>query len=199
MIESFSSVIKGVLKEKTAVGRRKLSFNLYKVVIAGEGGVGKTTLTQRFLTGEFIGDTLMTLGVAFYVHKVKIEDEEITLQIWDLGGQEQFRSMGVFDRYIKGAKGAIFAFDLTRMRTLLSLSEWQELVSKNVDNIPVVLVGTKSDLENEIQVTENMITEKKEELKVKNYFETSSLTGKNVENVFNEIAYEIRRENIKTS
>ncbi|MEX2739414.1 MAG: hypothetical protein Q6356_010155, partial [Candidatus Wukongarchaeota archaeon] len=67
--------------------------------------------------------------------------------------------------------------------------------SENVGNIPVVLVGTKSDLENEIQVTENMITEKKEELKVKNYFETSALTGKNVENVFIEIVKEVYKAN----
>ena len=172
-------------------------FNIYKVVLAGEGAVGKTTLTQRFLTGEFIGDTLMTLGVAFYVHKVKIENEEITLQIWDLGGQEQFRSMGVFDRYIKGANGVILAFDLTRMRTLLSLSEWKELINNNAGNIPVILIGTKADLENEIKVSENMITKAKEELSVENYFETSSLTGKNVVNAFNEIAYEIQRKNKK--
>ena len=170
-------------------------FNLYKVVLAGEGGVGKTTLTQRFLTGEFIGDTLMTLGVAFYVHKVKLENEEITLQIWDLGGQEQFKMMGVFDRYIQGANAVILAFDLTRMKTLLSLSEWKELINSNAGNIPVILVGTKADLENEIKITENMINKAKEELSVEDYYETSALTGKNVLNVFNEIAYEIQKKN----
>lgn len=169
-------------------------FNIYKVIIAGEGGVGKTTLTNRYLTGEFIGDTMITLGVAFFVKKINI-DEEITLQLWDLGGQEQFKSMGVFEKYVEGAHGAILAFDLTRLETLLSLPDWAELITNCAGDIPMVLIGTKADLVVEIQVTEDLIIETKKTLNILKYFETSSLTGLNIENVFIELAREIQRIN----
>jgi len=174
-----------------------LSINIYKVIVGGDGGVGKTTLTQRFLTGEFIADTKMTLGVGFFIHKVNIKDEEVTLQIWDLGGQEQFQSMGVFDKYVQGANGGILVFDLTHMKSFLSLSKWKELISNKSENVQLILVGTKADLVDEIKITESMITELIEELNINDYIETSSLTGKNVENVFKEIAKEIYNENMK--
>ena len=174
-----------------------MSINIYKIIVGGDGGVGKTTLTQRFLTGEFMADTKMTLGVGFFVHKVSIKDEEVTLQIWDLGGQEQFQSMGVFDRYVQGVNGGILVFDLTHMKSFLSLSKWKELISNNSENVPLILVGTKADLVDEVKITENMIKELIDELKITNYIETSSLTGKNVENVFQKIANEIYKENMK--
>lgn len=161
---------------------------IYKVVLAGDGGVGKTTLTQRYLSGVFFEDTRMTIGVGFHIHRAKLGEDDITLQIWDLGGQQQFQRMEVFSSYIKGANGVIVTFDLTSVETLISLENWLNLVCESVNNVPaVVVVGNKSDLVDEREVDDSLIQEFLEAHGNCPYFETSALTGQNVEESFIEL------------
>ncbi|MHA1758100.1 MAG: Rab family GTPase, partial [Promethearchaeota archaeon] len=90
---------------------------MYKVITAGEGGVGKTTLLHKFVEGKFKIDTKMTIGVGFFLKDITLENgKTYSLQLWDFGGQELFRPF--LDSYALGANGAILMFDLTRMDTL---------------------------------------------------------------------------------
>ncbi|NVM05230.1 MAG: GTP-binding protein [Candidatus Helarchaeota archaeon] len=119
---------------------------ILKLVIAGEGGVGKTAMTLRFTKGIFLEGTKMTIGVDFSAVKVMLGEEQVTLQLWDFGGEDRFRF--ILPGYCRGASGALLVFDLTKPYSFNNLPEWLGLIRKNTDSVPVVLVGTKIDLPN---------------------------------------------------
>ncbi|MHA1144154.1 MAG: Rab family GTPase [Candidatus Helarchaeota archaeon] len=155
---------------------------IFKTVIAGEGGVGKTALTIRFTKGVFLEGTKMTIGVDFSAVKVTLGDESVTLQLWDFGGESRFRF--ILPGYCKGASGALLVFDLTQEYTFKSLPEWLELIRTNTPpETPIVLVGTKMDLPNRV-ITREMAEAFKDEKGLAGYIECSSKTGTNVGHVF---------------
>ena len=161
---------------------------LAKVVLAGDGGVGKTTLIHRYITNSFIDSTKLTIGAAFHTHEIQTEEHTVLVQIWDLGGQEQFKQMGIFGKYFKGASVTVVMFDLTRLSTLDSIPEWADLATESSQS-KLILDGGKKDL-----ATHNLSFDKDsfEELFDKyafvSYYETSSATGEGVDDVFQEIA-----------
>jgi len=157
-----------------------------KVLTAGEGGVGKTTLLQRYIEGIFKADTQMTIGVQFFLKNLQIGNNECgdipcTLQIWDFGGQERFRSL--LKSYANGAKGALVMFDLTRPLTLDRIGQWVKIV-RAYNEIPVMFLGTKDDLTDEMAVKEDYIEELIDKYDFVDYLKTSSKTGKNVNTAF---------------
>lgn len=164
---------------------------IFKVIVVGEGGVGKTTFINRFATNKFAKDTKITIGAGFYSFHNKVDvdaDIIIKLQVWDFGGERRFRF--ILPSYCHGAHAVIFAFDMTRSSSLLNLSDWFDLVYKNTASNPIVLmIGTKADKLGEAgkeAVTDVKIEDflKKNELSPEIFFKTSSKTGENVENVF---------------
>jgi small GTP-binding protein len=116
---------------------------VWKIVVGGAGGVGKTTILHRYVYNEFIEDTQLTVGVQFHTMHVDKNGIKIALAIWDLGGQERFRF--VLPSYVKGATAALVLFDMGRVQTFLEVNEWIDLVHSSAGNVPVVLVGTKFD------------------------------------------------------
>ena len=157
---------------------------IVKVFVAGEGGVGKTTIIKRYTTGTFIPNTMLTVGVEFHISKVPAH--RITLQIWDLGGEDRFRF--ILPAYIRGASGGVLVFDLTRFQTFKNLSEWMEIIQKNVPNTPLVLVGSKADLEDKIAVQEDVIKEFCDKYQFLSYYTASAKTGQSVEDIFIKLA-----------
>ncbi|MFX1501332.1 MAG: GTP-binding protein, partial [Promethearchaeota archaeon] len=122
---------------------------LFKSIVVGDGGVGKTALTLRFSKGFFTEDYKMTIGVDFHVKTINIDALEgpirAKLQIWDTGGQERFSS--IRPMYYRGSLGALLIFDLTNASSFDHLPQWIEEVRANVKTeIPLLLVGNKSDL-----------------------------------------------------
>ena len=116
-----------------------------KIVVLGEGGVGKTTLAEIFCNNSFFGKTTLTtqtIGVQFHSKIIKMNEKIWKMQIWDLGGQRRFREMGVFQKYCKGAHGAVLCFDLSDLETLVMIPNWLQILPQN---IPTVLIGTKCD------------------------------------------------------
>lgn len=89
---------------------------LLKIITAGDGGVGKTTLLYRYIEGRFLANTRMTIGVEFFLKELNIEGKKILLQVWDFGGQDHFRPL--LKNYAVGARGALLLFDLTRPSSL---------------------------------------------------------------------------------
>ena len=160
---------------------------LAKVVLAGDGGVGKTTLIHRYITNSFIDSTKITIGAAFHTHEIETEEHSVLVQIWDLGGQEQFKQMGIFGKYFKGASVSVIMFDLTRLSTIESISEWADL-ALSASNTRIILVGGKKDLAGGITFDKETFPELFEKYDFVSYHETSSATGEGVLEVFQSIA-----------
>ncbi len=162
---------------------------ILKILTAGDGGVGKTTLLHRYVEGKFSAETKMTIGVEFFLKEVEIDGKQCTLQLWDFGGQERFRFL--LESYVLGAKGALLMFDLTRPTTLESLEEWIGIVRKNDNNIPVLFLGTKFDLKEEIMVDDDYAKPYQEKFDLFDYLKISSKTGDNVQHAFEKITKKI--------
>jgi small GTP-binding protein len=163
---------------------------LFKMILTGSGGAGKTSLLQRYTTNSFTGSTKMTIGVDFAVHNVHVpEVGNVTLQIWDFGGEQRFRSM--LPGFCKGAAGALLIFSLIEPKSFFELEEWITIIKKNTNNIPVLLIGAKKDLIDKSlppEISAEEITNFKTKYALKDYLEISSKTGENVQETFKKLA-----------
>jgi len=157
---------------------------IVKVFVAGEGGVGKTTMIKRYTTGTFIANTMLTVGVEFHISKVP--DARVTLQIWDLGGEDRFRF--ILPAYIRGASGGLLVFDITRFQTFKNLSEWLDIIQKNAPNTPLILVGAKADLIEQAAVQDDVIDDFIQKYNFAAYYTASAKTGENVGEIFEHLA-----------
>jgi len=158
----------------------------YKICIFGDGGVGKTTLVNRYLTGVFKHNYKITIGADFYLKQININDLKITLQIWDFGGEDRFRF--VFPSYLVGSNGCIFMFDITRFSSIQNVKEWMQVFKKGAKqhggDIPIIIVGSKLDLNNSRTVSREIAHEIVTEHNFLDYIECSAKTGENVEEIF---------------
>ncbi len=163
---------------------------LFKSIVVGDGGVGKTALTLRFSKGFFTEDYKMTIGVDFHVKTISIDTSEgpikCKLQLWDTGGQERFSS--IRPMYYRGSLGTILVFDLTNSASFEHLPQWIEEVRANIKaEIPVLLIGNKSDLLDQRAVSSEEISKFTNDLNLY-YMETSAKTGDGVGDCFHILA-----------
>jgi small GTP-binding protein len=165
---------------------------LLKVITAGEGGVGKTTLLYRYVEGRFLVDTLMTIGVQFFYKELNIEGTNFNLQVWDFGGQEHFRPL--LKNYSLGARGALLLFDLTRPSSLERIDEWVNICRGENPDIPIIFLGTKVDLTESITVDDEFALRYPKKYDFFKYMKVSSKTGENVNLAFELLAREIMKK-----
>jgi small GTP-binding protein len=157
-----------------------------KVVVLGTAMIGKTCIVNYATNGTFNGDQTATIGSAFSSKKVSVGNTEVLLQIWDTAGQERFRSLAPM--YYHGAQVALLVFDLTSEATLGEARRWATELRHHTERPPLLyLVGNKQDLADQRVITEAEGQKTAAELKAV-YFETSALTGFNVELLFQDIA-----------
>ncbi|MHA2289180.1 MAG: Rab family GTPase [Promethearchaeota archaeon] len=164
---------------------------MFKVCFFGDGGVGKTTLIGRYLTGIFKSDNTLTIGVDFHVKKIKVGDKLVSLQIWDFAGESRFRFL--LPSYVLGASGGIFMYDITRYSSLKNFNDWIGIFKKGFagaqDNqLPVLMVGSKLDLSYKRAVSSKEAFDLAKAQNLFGYIECSSKDGRNVEDIFTEIA-----------
>ena len=166
---------------------------VYKILVAGQGGVGKTTLLTRIVTGKFVQNTAMTIGVEFHLLNLTLgnEDDKVNtvIQLWDFGGQERFRFM--LDSYVAGARGALLLYDMTRLRTLDGLDEWVKIVRTHDPDLPILFVGTKLDRVEDITVSDDYAKEFLEPLNMFDHMKISSKDGTGVEYAFKKITRKV--------
>ena len=168
-----------------------------KVVVVGESGVGKTCVSLRFLTGEFSSQTTPTIAAGFCNAKVKVGKTNINLLIWDTAGQEAYRSLT--SQYYRETKIALIMFDLSAPQTMDTVRVWHEKICEvNDGKVVTVLVGNKSDLEGSRKITSEQ-GEKLAESIGALYRETSALTGKGVNDVFEDACNEYLQSNPMSS
>ena len=161
----------------------------FKVCIVGDSKVGKTTLLHRYVEGKFSSETKMTIGVEFFLKELYIDGQKIMLQLWDFGGQERFRFL--LESYVIGARGALLMFDLTRAMTLENIEQWVKICRKEDPNLPILFLGSKSDLTEDICVEDDYIEEFKNHFNLYDYLKISSKTGENVALSFENLSRKI--------
>eukprot|EP00271_Cylindrocystis_brebissonii_P014415 TRINITY_DN35767_c0_g1_i1.p1 TRINITY_DN35767_c0_g1~~TRINITY_DN35767_c0_g1_i1.p1 ORF type:complete len:214 (+),score=39.11 TRINITY_DN35767_c0_g1_i1:171-812(+) len=164
---------------------------LFKVVLIGDSGVGKSNLLSRFTRNEFCLESKSTIGVEFATRSIQVDGKTIKAQIWDTAGQERYRA--ITSAYYRGAVGALLVYDITKHVTYENVERWLKELRDHADsNIVIMLVGNKSDLRHLRGVpTEDAHTfAEKEGL---SFIETSALESTNVENAFHKILTEIYR------
>ncbi|CAN6480207.1 unnamed protein product [Victoria cruziana] len=155
---------------------------LFKAVLIGDSGVGKSNLLSRFSCDEFRLDSKPTIGVEFAHRTIGIGDQLIKAQIWDTAGQERFRA--ITSSYYRGALGALLVYDITRRVTFDNVEKWvKELREHSDPSMVIMLVGNKSDLEGRraVAIEEGAAIAEREDLF---FMETSALENKNVEEAF---------------
>lgn len=162
---------------------------LFKVVLVGDSGVGKSNLISRFTRNEFNMDSKSTIGVEFATRSIEVDGKTVKAQIWDMAGQERYRA--ITSAYYRGAVGALLVYDITRQITFENVERWlKELREHGDQSIVITLVGNKSDLRHLRKVA----TEKAKGFAEKEGFffiETSALDSTNVDDAFCQILTEI--------
>ena len=171
---------------------------IFKIVLIGDSGVGKTNILSRYINNEFSLATQSTVGVEFGSKIIKKNGKVIKLQIWDTAGQERYKS--ITSAYYKGSKGAFVVYDISRKTTYDNIDKWiGELKTNGSEDVLIMLVGNKSDLEEKREVITEEVEKKAQEQKLA-FCETSALNGKNVEyafeNLINEILKKVEKEKI---
>ena len=162
------------------------SHYIIKIVLLGEANVGKTSLVYRFIEDKFRENYKSTLGVNLLKKEMNIDKYgEVSAQIWDLGGQESFKSLRKL--YLERANAGMLVYDCTKKKTFDKLDGWIQDFKQARGNEPLVLIGNKNDLSSERKIYGETAIQLAEELNLE-YFETSALTGDNVKDVFKGIA-----------
>ncbi|ERM95259.1 ras-related protein Rab11A [Amborella trichopoda] len=162
---------------------------VFKVVLIGDSAVGKSQILARFARNEFSLDSKATIGVEFQTRTLVIQHKTVKAQIWDTAGQERYRA--VTSAYYRGAVGAMLVYDITKRQSFDHVPRWLEELRGHADkNIVIILIGNKSDLEDQRVVPAEDAREfaQKEGLF---FLETSALESTNVETAFLTVLTEI--------
>ena len=166
---------------------------LYKIVIIGDSGVGKSNILSRYVRDEFSIDTKATVGVEFGSKILTLNNQQIKIQIWDTAGQEKYKSVSSI--YYKGAKGALLVYDISRKETFNNINRWINEIKNNSDeNINILLIGNKCDLEEARQISQEEAFQKAKEINA-GFLEVSALQAVNIEKAFMYLIQQIHSKN----
>ena len=158
---------------------------LYKVIIIGDTGVGKSNILSRYVKDEFSSNSKSTVGVELGIKFLKIKNTSTKIQIWDTAGQERYQA--ITSSYFRGSDGCFIVYDITNETSFNNIEKWFDKIHEENDKeIPVIIVGNKCDLENERKIPTEKAKEKAQNLKCA-FYETSALKAINIEQIFEEL------------
>jgi len=157
----------------------------FKILLLGDGAVGKTSLVQRFIHNKFSSGYLMTIGMEPYSRFETIDGTRVCLQLWDIAGQDRFQTMRTI--FFKGSLGALVTYDITRRQSFENLKTWIKEARTESPRIMLILVGNKNDLEDLRDVSYEEGKKFAEENGCIGFIETSAKTGENVAEAFLEM------------
>jgi len=170
---------------------KKIAEGGVKFVLLGEMSTGKTCMVLRFVKNEFPDTVDSTIGAAFLVHKMSVDDRNIKLEIWDTAGQERFKSLAPM--YYRGASAAIIVYDITKQTSFQTMRNWvEELKQRAPPNIVLGIAGNKIDLEDQRTVDRETVEKYIKELtddgcKDVVFRECSAKTGQGIKELFEEM------------
>ncbi|XP_060778896.1 EF-hand calcium-binding domain-containing protein 4B isoform X2 [Neoarius graeffei] len=151
---------------------------LFKIVLVGNSSVGKTSLLRRFCDGCFYPGTSATVGIDYSVKTLIVDNSQVALQMWDTAGQERYRS--ITKQFFRKADGVVVMYDITSEQTFTAVRSWLDSVQEGAgDDIPVMLLGNKTDLEDQREIQFRVAEKLAKEFRL-NFFECSAFSGHNV-------------------
>ena len=177
----------GKKKKSQKIVLKDINIINYKIILVGEVSVGKTSIIGRYLNNSFSDDYRCTIQAEQQTKVIK-EDENtsIKLNIWDTVGQEKFRA--ITRQYYRDCQGAFIVFDLTKKKTFEEIQTWiNDIKNYGNSDTAIIILGNKSDLSNEREISPNDIKEKLNELNEDLYFEVSAKNGNNISMAFDKI------------
>ncbi|KAK9172213.1 Ras family protein [Cryptosporidium meleagridis] len=177
----------------SAVRQKEYDF-LFKLVLIGDSGVGKSCLLLRFADDSFTDSYITTIGVDFRFRTIKVDDKIIKLQIWDTAGQERFRT--ITSAYYRGADGVVLVYDTTSTSSFDHIDEWVTEVNRYTTDSTKILIGNKCDLTSQKMVDFATGQKKAQELQV-DFMESSAKNSTNVEECFINIARKLLEKKLK--
>ncbi len=161
----------------------------FKVIIVGDGNVGKTTLILKYTEKRFRESYIPTIGVQWTIKEMKYEGSIINLTLWDIAGQENFKALR--QSFYEGSDAAIIVFDVTNLISFDHVENWYHEI-QSCGNIPIILLGNKIDLVEKRKVPPEMIKSFNDKFNLP-YFETSAKTGENVLDMFSAVIDKIHQ------
>jgi small GTP-binding protein len=163
-----------------------------KLIVIGDSGVGKTNIIKRYISNTFTIDTKSTVGVEFFTKTFKINDDILKLEIWDTAGQERYKA--ITSAYYRGSRGALIVYDITRIETYNNVDKWlTELKEKVEGSLKLLLIGNKSDLQEERKISIETAKHKARQFNVP-LMETSAYDSTNIKKVFETILKEMYKD-----
>ncbi|CAD5111737.1 DgyrCDS1022 [Dimorphilus gyrociliatus] len=163
---------------------------LFKLLLIGDSGVGKTCVLFRFSEDAFNATFISTIGIDFKIRTIEIDAKKIKLQIWDTAGQERFRT--ITTAYYRGAMGIMLVYDITNERSFQNINNWIKNIAEHASaDVEKMILGNKCDMEDKRKVSK----ERGENLAVENgikFMETSAKQSHNVEEAFFTLARDIK-------
>ncbi|CAD8161945.1 unnamed protein product [Paramecium pentaurelia] len=161
---------------------------LFKVLLIGNSGVGKSCMLMRFSENQFTNHFYNTIGVDFKIKVFQIDKSTVKLQIWDTAGQDRFRT--ITSSYYRGAQGIIIVFDVTDRESFNQIRQWMQEIDKfAAESVNKILVGNKIDSsQRRVSTDEAEVLAKQYNI---SYIETSAKTNINIENCFSLITRQI--------
>ena len=159
----------------------------FKLIVIGDSGVGKSSLTNKATKNIFEETYTATIGFEFFTFNIKIGDKVIKLQIWDTCGQELYRSL--ITNFYRNSSLAIIVYSVTDKDSFQNVELWlKELRTHSNPNVKVFLIGNKIDLETKRKLTTEEGQRFSEQNNLNKFMETSAKTGINAQNLFVEAA-----------
>jgi len=155
--------------------------HLFKLLIIGDSGVGKSSLLLRFADNVFSGTYITTIGVDFKIRTIDVNGERVKLQIWDTAGQERFRT--ITSTYYRGTHGVLVVYDVSSGESFANVQRWLHEIDQNCDVVNRILVGNKDDDPDRKVVLTQDAQKFAEKMQIQ-LFETSAKENKNVEEMF---------------
>ncbi|MFX1318355.1 MAG: Rab family GTPase [Promethearchaeota archaeon] len=158
---------------------------IFKVILMGDYAVGKTCIIRRYVSDTFIEDYKASIGVDITSQELDYKDDLVQLQLWDMSGQTDFKL--VRKQFMSGTDIGIIVFDLTRPSSLLNVERWINEIHVMLPELPLVLVGNKSDLSNERQISRETAEKTVKKFDMLFYSETSAKSGDNITQLFKDV------------
>ncbi|XP_780763.2 ras-related protein Rab-35 isoform X1 [Strongylocentrotus purpuratus] len=168
--------------------------HLFKLLIIGDSGVGKSSLLLRFADNTFSGSYITTIGVDFKIRTIDVKGEKVKLQIWDTAGQERFRT--ITSTYYRGTHGVIVVYDVCSAESFVNVKRWLYEIDQNCEDVSRILVGNKNDAP-ERKVVETEDAQKFAEQMNIQLYETSAKENINVEEMFNGITALVLKQKLE--
>ena len=169
---------------------------LFKLLLIGDSGVGKSCLLLRFADDTYTESYISTIGVDFKIRSIELDGKTVKLQIWDTAGQERFRT--ITSSYYRGAHGIIIVYDVTDKESFQNIQHWLQEIDKYAnEGVMKLLVGNKSDLQSKKVVSYDEAKELADSLGI-GFIETSAKNAHNVEQAFTKMALEMKTK-VKTT